>query len=780
MDLSEFLTPFFEECDEMLQQMESDLLALDSGDMSALPERIGSIFRVAHSIKGGAGTFGFTRITEYTHQLETLLDAIRAGEREMTPETVRVLLEAVDVLRSMLNAERDGVQPDWNAVQASLDKIKRIKDGKPDSVKAPTTDFEPGPHVDDRAPGGDQTQTPPEPSQEPSDTVLQPSRGWHIRFHPRGDLTAQVADPLRLLRELDGLGKMTPRVLVADLPPLHTLNPRQSYLTWDIDLVGDIPREQVEDIFAWVMDQADLVIEPLAHVPGPSVHSGHEAEGHASTPPSPLVESGDEAEDVVEGMAPGDRAACTPFPSMQGGETTLAAADYPQGDASAEDGLHSAKMEPPSPPAGKSSTAPQPGGVRTAPPLAPAKSPSAPRDGGSIRVGIEKVDAIIDLVGELVITQSMLGQFSEEVEREGFNPAMLERLRDGLSQLERNTRELQENIMRIRMLPISVAFNRFPRMVHDLSRQLGKQVELVITGENTELDKTVLEKIGDPLVHLVRNALDHGLEPPEERRAAGKPETGTLRLNAYHKGGNIVIEIGEDGRGINRAKVLAKARSLGLVGVNEQLSDDGVVDLIFRPGFSTAAQVTDISGRGVGMDVVKSNIQALGGHMDVRSEEGHGTTFIIRLPLTLSIMDGQLIGVGEHIYILPLMSIVESLQINPACVSWVAGRTEVYRLRESYIPIIRLSEIFGIRPREGNDRPLLVVIEAEGQRVALMIDELLAQQQVVIKSLETNFRRVEGLSGSTILGDGSVALILDVAGLLQISRRRESSKREQA
>jgi len=381
----------------------------------------------------------------------------------------------------------------------------------------------------------------------------------------------------------------------------------------------------------------------------------------------------------------------------------------------------------------RASATPAAGAPSGAASRANAASEGVVREGGSIRVNIDKVDAIIDLVGELVITQSMLGQFSEEVEREGFNLTMLQRLRDGLAQLERNSRELQENVMRIRMLPISMIFNRFPRMVHDLAYKLGKKVELRITGENTEVDKTVLEKLGDPLVHIVRNALDHGLEGPEERRAAGKPETGALRLHAYHKGGNIIIEISEDGRGIDKDKVLAKAQSLGLVGENEALSDEAVIDLIFRPGFSTAEQVSDISGRGVGMDVVKRNIQELGGQLEVKSIKGKGTTFTIRLPLTLSIMDGQLIAVGEQTYILPLMSIVESIRLDLSRLSQVAGRAEVYNLRGEYIPVIRLHEVFVIPPRAENERPLLVVVEGDGQKAGLWVDDLLGQQQVVIK-----------------------------------------------
>jgi two-component system chemotaxis sensor kinase CheA len=403
----------------------------------------------------------------------------------------------------------------------------------------------------------------------------------------------------------------------------------------------------------------------------------------------------------------------------------------------------------------------------------PAAQPVAAKSGGesgSLRVATEKVDALINLVGELVITQSMLGRFAEKYE-----PQDIESLRRSLAQLTRNTRELQESVLQIRMLPIGFSFNRFPRLVHDLSRKLGKKVDLKLSGENTELDKTVLEKISDPLVHLVRNALDHGLESPEARLAAGKSDTGTLELNAFHEGGSIVIEVKDDGAGLNKDRILAKARERGLVDADALLSDENIYNLIFVAGFSTADTVSDVSGRGVGMDVVRRNINDLGGHVQILSAPGRGSTIRIRLPLTLAILEGQMLRVGKEIYVASLVSIIETVQSKGEDISCVAGRTELFRHRSDYLPIIRLYDLFGIEPdsRDITDG-LLVVLEADGRRVAMLVDELLAQQQVVIKSLETNFKQVPGLAGATIHGDGTVALILDVPGLVRTFLERQS------
>ena len=399
-------------------------------------------------------------------------------------------------------------------------------------------------------------------------------------------------------------------------------------------------------------------------------------------------------------------------------------------------------------------------------------------DASSIRVGTDKVDAIINMVGELVITQSMLSQLGNEIEDSSMDHLLYEKLREGLSQLERNTREIQESVMRIRMLPVSYVFNRVPRIVHDLCAKLQKKVDIKITGENTELDKTVLEKIGDPLVHLVRNALDHGIEKPEMRKAIGKNETGTLHLNAYHKGGSIIIEIKDDGAGINKERIQNKAKQRGLISADDVLTDAQVCDLIFHAGLSTAEVVSDVSGRGVGMDVVRKNIKALGGNIDVASHEGQGTTFTIRLPLTLAILDGQLVRVGLDTYIIPLVSIIESQQVNPDNVNRVAGQAEVYRLRDEYIPFIRLNNIFNLGYKNSKlENGLIVIVEGDGKRVGLMVDELLSQQQVVIKSLESNFKSVEGISGATILGEGTVALIADISGLIELAHKRSADSK---
>jgi two-component system chemotaxis sensor kinase CheA len=386
-------------------------------------------------------------------------------------------------------------------------------------------------------------------------------------------------------------------------------------------------------------------------------------------------------------------------------------------------------------------------------------------DSGSIRVSVEKIDELMNTVGELVITQSMLSQLGKNLE----GPSS-EQFRLGLAELERNMRELQESVMRVRMLPISFVFSRFPRMVRDLAQRLGKEVNLVLTGEHTELDKTVLEKIGDPLVHLVRNSVDHGIEMPDVRKSKGKPSFGTLKLDASHRGGNICVEVGDDGGGLNPAKILAKARSRGLVGPNDLLTDAQACELIFLPGFSTAEQTTDISGRGVGLDVVRRNVKELGGSIEVKNELGKGARFVITLPLTLAIVDGQSISVGKQNYIVPLVSIIESLQIKQGALNRVAGQGEVFSFRGDFVPVIRLHEIFGVEPRARDlHQGLIVIVEGDGRRVGLFVDDLLGQQQVVIKSLETNYGHIDGVSGATILGDGSVALILDLPGIIRRS-----------
>ncbi len=393
-------------------------------------------------------------------------------------------------------------------------------------------------------------------------------------------------------------------------------------------------------------------------------------------------------------------------------------------------------------------------------------------EGGSIRVSIEKIDELLNSVGELVITQSVLSQLAAPLEGRD-----AEELRNALAQLERHMRSLQESVMRVRMLPISFVFNRFPRLVRDLGQRLGKKIELRMNGDTTELDKTVLEKIGDPLVHLVRNSIDHGIEMPDVRAAAGKSASGTIELNAYHKGGSVVVEVSDDGGGLKRDRILAKARERGLVAADEELSEDRIFNLIFAPGFSTADVVSDVSGRGVGMDVVKRNINELGGHVQIFSTPGKGSMVRIRLPLTLAILDGQLARVGKEVYVVPIVSIVETIQVRRELISSIASSGEVFRLRDDYLPIVRLYELFGIEPDHTELLDgLLMIVEADGKRVGLFVDELMSQQQVVIKSLETNFRPVVGLAGATMLGDGRVSLILDIPGVITRFQSRDARR----
>ena len=522
--------------------------------------------------------------------------------------------------------------------------------------------------------------------------------GWRVTYRPYPELFRSANDPLHIVRALAELGELEVTADFSALPALEDLEPEECHLAWILRLRGAVEREQVVEAFAWVEDLCVLDVAPL------------------------------EPEDGVEG-ADGEPA-LAPVTSPVSGESAITRKDAHGGES----------------------------------PPAPAAAPKAGPEsgGGSIRVSTEKIDKLINLVGELVITQSMLNRFGEAPDS-----TALEGLQDGLNQLARHTRELQENVMQIRMLPIRTCFNRFPRLVRDLSAKLGKEVELTMAGEQTELDKTVLEKITDPLVHLVRNALDHGIETPEARGAAGKPPTGTLHLEAYHEGGNIIIEVSDDGAGLPRRKLLEKARARGLVGEGEAPTDEQVDNLIFHPGFSTAGQVSDVSGREVGMDVVRRNIHDLGGSVSIHSEEGRGSRLTIRLPLTLAILDGQLVRVGTQTYVVPIVSIVESLQVRPELVRSISGRTELFSLRDAFIPILRLYRICGSAPdSERLEDGLLVVVEAERTPVGLFVDELLGQQQVVIKSLETNFGLVPGVSGATILGDGTVALILDVPGLV--------------
>ncbi len=687
VDVSQFHQIFFEESFEGLEVMESGLLELDTGEPDT--EAINTIFRAAHSIKGGGGTFGFTAISNFTHGMETLLDEMRSGLRLVTREGVDVLLEGVDCLRWMLSAARDGGDFDTDAVGAAEQRLNALLGGEE--------------LVTDGDPGTDAV------SPETDPAIV--NHSCTVKFVPEPQLFQTGNDPVRILRELHFLAVSESSIDISNLPSLEELDPEVCYVSWTIEVAGDVEAEAISEVFEWVENDAEIVVE----IADEAAQNGDNSESNGVD--VEVEASADNASVPAVSAAP-------PATERRDGEDRRQQND---------------------------------------------RRASAPAS--SIRVDIEKVDALINMVGELVITQSMLSQFSEDFETDN-----VEKLKVGLLQLERNTRELQESVMSIRMLPIGFSFNRFPRLVRDLSTKLGKQINLKLSGENTELDKTVMEKIGDPLVHLVRNSLDHGIEMPDVRVANGKSADGTVCLDAYHEGGNIVIEISDDGAGLDTERILEKARERGLVSEHDSLSEEQICDLIFQPGFSTAVEVSDVSGRGVGMDVVRRNIKDLGGVVEVESRRGEGSTFRIRLPLTLAILDGQLVRVGAEVYIVSIVSIIESLQVRSELVNTVAGQSELYRLRDDYIPIVRLYELFGIAPDSQNLQDgLLVVVEGDGKKVGLFVDELLGQQQVVIKSLQTNFRRVEGISGATILGDGTVAMILDVGGLISLCKHGNSS-----
>ena len=704
-ELDEITEIFLEESLEGLDTMETGLLGLEAGEADA--EIMNDIFRAAHSIKGGAGTFGFMDVSEFTHGVETLLDEMRAGDRDVTADAVQLLLRSVDRLRAMM----DEIQSDGKvdtSLNGELEKeITLMLESSSDEVPSESIA---------------ESKSEQEPNQvsglellEVSDVegVVPEQDGdtrWVIEFSPHLHMLQKGNDPIRIFNELKKLGHLTVVANVGDVPEINTLIPENCYMSWKLTLIGIVTEEQIYEIFDWVLEDCDLQIEEeLEWVSSQNLQSSQEQQ-----------------QQIVEAVKPVEKE---------------------KAEASNE-----AKPE-----VVKETKAPKEAKPEV------VKAAKAPKESTSIRVSIEKIDSLLNLVGELVITQSMLKRFGTEVNSED-----LKDLGEGLTQLERYTRELQESVMDIRMLPISFTFNRFPRLVHDISRKLGKKVELEVIGEQTELDKTVLEKIGDPLVHLIRNSLDHGIEEPADRVAIGKPEVGKLTLSATQEGGNIVIRVNDDGAGINKDKLVKKAIEKGIIGPDDQLSDDRIHNLIFHAGFSTVEQVSDVSGRGVGMDVVRRNIKDLGGRVEIQSEMGVGSSFTIRLPLTLAILDGQLVRVGEETYIMSLLSIVETVLLKESDINDIAGRADVYQMRGEYIPIIWLKDILqgNLRDPQTDREGLLVVVEADGRRIGLFVDELLDQQQVVIKNLEDNFRQIEGVSGATILGDGTVALILDIPGVL--------------
>jgi len=636
-ELQRFHAAFFAESRDGLDVMEAGLLQMERGLHDA--DIIHSIFRAAHSIKGGAGTFGFGSVCDLTHVLETLLDELRSGQRQTNSELLDAMLAAVDGVRALLREAEHGTPADAGTITAIGQRLLALLETAPPSVQA-------------------------------APTVQCSEHGWSIGFIPDALLFQHGNDPLRMVRELRSLGELQVTPLFARMPEFSGMDPFTAYLGWEFQLQGDISRQEIEAIFAWVDGECELEIAAL----------------------------------------------------------------NPSGAVQTSSGI----------------------------PAAPEQNRAEPVE-QSIRVSVGRIDALINLLGELVITQAMLKQVGSD--GENFSH---ERLRDGLELLERNTRNLQQAVIHVRMLPIDSVFMRFPRLVRDLSHKLGKQVKLCMRGEGTELDRGLIEKITDPLVHLVRNAIDHGLERPEHRLANGKDASGTITLAASQQGGYIIIEVSDDGIGLDRGKIIAKAVERGIA-IPDAPTDAQILELVFAPGFSTANTVTEVSGRGVGMDVVRRNIQALNGEVQLDSTPGQGTRVVIRLPLSLAILDGMIVESGGQTLVLPLSNVIEALQLEGENIRTLTDAGRLLRVRDEYLPIVCLGDPAAPASDMNKPRhaPLAVVVEGGGQKVALEVDELICQQQVVVKNIETNYRHINGISGATILGDGQVALIVDVGDLVR-------------
>ncbi|KDA93375.1 two-component system chemotaxis sensor kinase CheA [Pantoea agglomerans] len=653
MDISDFYQTFFDEADELLADMEQHLLGLDPQEPDS--EQLNAIFRAAHSIKGGAGTFGFTVLQETTHILENILDGARRGEMQLSTDIINLFLETKDIMQEQLDAYKTAQEPNAESFKYICEALRQLAlEAKGLPVDVPV-------------------------SVATASAESASTSGLRVQLI---DLKEKEVD--LMLEEMSNLGTLT--------------NVQKGSTTLDVCIDG-VGKDDIVAVLCFVIDEAQIRFP---------------AADEAVAAPAAVAA---EAEPVVEDV---HTATVTELP------------------------VAAVKRE----------------SKRVA---APAKS----SESTSIRVAVEKVDQLINLVGELVITQSMLAQRSGELD-----PVAHGDLLNSMGQLERNARDLQESVMSIRMMPMEYVFSRFPRLVRDLASKLGKEVELTLLGSSTELDKSLIERIIDPLTHLVRNSLDHGIETPEKRLVAGKVATGNLTLSAEHQGGNICIEVSDDGAGLNRERILAKALSSGLP-VHENMSDEEVGMLIFAPGFSTAEQVTDVSGRGVGMDVVKRNIQEMGGHVEIASKQGKGTTIRILLPLTLAILDGMSVRVADEVFILPLNAVMESLQPRAEELKPLAGGECVLEVRGEYLPLVELWNVFDVQDAKTEaTQGIVVILQSAGKRYALLVDQLIGQHQVVVKNLESNYRKVPGISAATILGDGSVALIVDVSALQSLNREK--------
>jgi two-component system chemotaxis sensor kinase CheA len=727
---------FFQECEEQLAELEAGLLVMEAGDADS--EVVNAVFRAVHSIKGGAGAFGLDDLVRFAHVFETALDDVRAGKLAPDPHSVvKPMLRAADILADLVRAARDGAPADEGRVKLIADELAAMASGEPpeeEDLSSIVFDFAPTPY----------------PDEEPADST--PS--WDIRFKPNVDLYANANEAGLVLRELRQLGEATVHLDTSALPALEAMDAEGAYFAWNITLATNRPESDIRDVFEFVESDCELTISPSATVSEPDL---------GDAPPEP---SNEDILDLLSVIRKAQAEIALDI-SQNEARQTQRIETIPGGDADGEpDGgqrdLAGAQTQTPS-------QAPSP------PPAARAEPASTASAGSTIRVDLERVDRLIDLVGELVINQAMLTQRVMEAGISGASAIGM-----GLDELEQLSREIQDSVMAIRAQPVKSVFQRMPRLAREVAAMTDKQVRLVTEGEGTEVDKTVIERLADPLTHMIRNAIDHGLETPEVRIAAGKPPEGVVRLSAGHRSGRIVIEVSDDGAGINRAKVREIAVGKGLIAADAAMTDDEIDNLIFLPGFSTASEVSDISGRGVGMDVVKRSIQALGGRISISSRPGKGSTFVMSLPLTLAVLDGMVVTVGEQTMVVPLTAIVETLQPRAANVHRMGGDARVMAVRDSYVALVDVGQVLGYRSQAvAADEGVVLLIEADGGvRAALLVDAIQGQRQVVIKSLEANYRHVPGIAAATILGDGRVALILDVDAVVAVSRSGDTASTE--
>ena len=739
---------FFEECTEGLTTAEEGLSAMQGGDLSG--ETIAGVFRAIHSIKGGAGAFGHSDLTAFAHKFENVLDEVRSNKIVPTPGVIRVMLSSFDVLADHVEAAKGNApRPNDGAALTALEQVlanKGVPEGDaPAAAAAPA----PAPAAPAPAPAMQEEEDefgfrPVGVSLDDLDGPGDEPAGWSIRFKPSRAALANAGEPLLTVRELEGLGARVESVDISTLPPLREIDAEDSYFTWVMNAPAELPESDLSDCFDFVAPDSVIEIKRGAEAAPPEGAAEAEIDGD-EIPFVPVTATVDDFMDL--GPAP---AATAPAP-----------APAPVAAPAVVEAPAPAPVAAAAPPAGGGGT---PGGGGPAGGGAGGGGPAKPVNEAAqtIRVDLVKLDLLLNLVGELVIRNSILA--------DRLSPA--DRQRVELPELARLTRQIQDNVMSLRAQPIRQAFSRVPRMLRDLSVETGKQINLETIGETTEVDKGVIEKIGDPLTHMIRNAADHGLESTEERIAAGKDPTGTIKLSAEQKGARIFVRVSDNGRGINRERVRAKAVEKGIISHDAVLTNEEIDQLICAPGFSTAEKISNISGRGVGMDVVRSNVEALGGRVEIHSVPGEGTTFTMILPLTLAILDGMIVRLAGQRFVLPLTHVLETIQPEPGQVKRTAPDHEVIDMRGEYLPVKRATEIFGLNDDRNIEDSLVVIVESESSgKVGLVVDTIDDRREVVIKSLDQNLHPIRGLGGATILGDGSIALILDIEALVSSPTR---------